>query len=135
MKLKKDPLKFQKIQNSYREYSNKKKLENRPPQKWAFWGPKAPSRARRAPGARRAPSPPQVLERRGAVGPPNFLVTIKLSFSNILNNYDCFVIINCLILRSQIKESMMPQTRVKLVKYHKYPLFLTTRVYDYLKQT
>ena len=37
MKLKKDPLKFQKIQNSYKEYSNKKKLENRPPQKWAFW--------------------------------------------------------------------------------------------------
>ena len=23
--------------NSYKEYSNKKKLENRPPQKWAFW--------------------------------------------------------------------------------------------------
>ena len=71
MKLKKDPLKFQKIQNSYKEYSNKKKLENRPPQKWAFWGPKAPSRARRA------PSPPQVLERRGAVGPPYFLVLTK----------------------------------------------------------
>ncbi len=36
MKLKKDALKFKKIQNRYKQYSNKKKLENRPPQKWAF---------------------------------------------------------------------------------------------------
>ena len=32
----KRPPKVSKIQNSYKEYSNKKKLENRPPQKWAF---------------------------------------------------------------------------------------------------
>ena len=32
-------------------------------------GPEGPSRGPKGP-----PSPPQVLERRGAVGPPNFLV-------------------------------------------------------------
>ena len=31
MKLKKDPLKFQKIKNIYKEASNQKVLENRPP--------------------------------------------------------------------------------------------------------
>ena len=31
MKLKKDPLKFQKIQNRYKEHTNKKIIENRPP--------------------------------------------------------------------------------------------------------
>ena len=31
MKLKKDPLKFQKIKNRYKEPSNKKNTENRPP--------------------------------------------------------------------------------------------------------
>ena len=31
MKLKKDPLKFKKIQNSYKEYSNQKVIEYRPP--------------------------------------------------------------------------------------------------------
>ena len=29
--------KVSKIQNRYKEHSNKKKLENRPPQKWPFW--------------------------------------------------------------------------------------------------
>ena len=36
IKLKKDPLKFQKIKNIYKEASNKKVLQNRPPQKWEF---------------------------------------------------------------------------------------------------
>ena len=35
-KTKKDPLKFQKIQNRYKEPSNKNIIENRPSQKWAF---------------------------------------------------------------------------------------------------
>ena len=62
--------------NSYKEPSYKKIIENRPPQnevklrnlvisggpQGLSWGPEGP------------PSPLQVLERRGAVGPPNFLV-------------------------------------------------------------
>ena len=34
MKLKKDPLKFQKVKNSYKEHSNQKVIENRPPKSW-----------------------------------------------------------------------------------------------------
>ena len=36
MKLKKDPLKFQKIQNRNKEPSNKKNYRKQTPQKWAF---------------------------------------------------------------------------------------------------
>ena len=64
---KKGPLKFQKDQNSYREYSNENVIENRPPQKWAFWnlelklitigrrarGPKAPAGPEGPPAHRR----------------------------------------------------------------------------------
>ena len=39
IKFKKDPLKFQKHKNSYKEQSNQKVIENRPPppKKWVFW--------------------------------------------------------------------------------------------------
>ena len=37
MKLKKDPLKFQKIQNRYKEPSNKKNIENRPPPYYEYY--------------------------------------------------------------------------------------------------
>ena len=78
MKLKKDPLKFQKIQNSYKEYSNKKKLENRPPPKVGNLGAEGPQQGPKGPGGPKGPQPSAGGRRRAAVGRPNLLVLLKV---------------------------------------------------------
>ena len=63
-------------------------------------GPKAPIRAWRAMGARRAPQPSAVARMRGAIGPPKLLVLkIKIIFKNsnipqIENSYIQFVVLS-----------------------------------------